>query len=178
MPASFRLPGAGGPRPGPADPASPARPRLRALGDRDDPRDPGGRRERSDRRAQPTPRLSRYALLGGRRRAVRRADEVEGSFVDRHGWRVVALVLWVAVLNAGDSFFTLFHLQNGGVELNPVAAAMLRSGRLGFVLWKSVLIALPLLILCVHKNFPLARLGLWTAAATYTALFADHLSLL
>ncbi len=137
-----------------------------------------GQRARGDRRSGPTPRFSRYALTGGRRSWVRRSGELEGSFVDRHGWRMIALLAWVALLNAGDSFFTLYHLQAGGVELNPVAAAMLRTGRLGFVISKSVLIAVPLVILCVHKNFPLARLGLWTAAVTYTALLTYHLYLL
>lgn len=135
-------------------------------------------RAQGDRRRAPTPRLSRYSFLGGRRRAARRQEEAEGAFVDRYSTRMWLLLTWIAVMNAGDSFFTLLHLQSGGVELNPVAEAMLRTGRAGFVLLKSVLIAVPLLVLCIHKNFPLARLGLWTAAGTYTALLIYHLSLL
>jgi hypothetical protein len=45
------------------------------------------------------------------------------------------------------------------------------------VLSKSLLIGLALLVLCVHKNFFLARAGLWTAAGTYTALVGYHLTL-
>ena len=81
-------------------------------------------------------------------------------------------------MNVGDSFFTLLHLQAGGIELNPIAAMMLRAGRLGFVLAKSLLIALPVAVLCVHKNFAMARSGLWIAALTYTALLGYHLYLL
>ena len=80
-------------------------------------------------------------------------------------------------MNVGDSYFTLVHLQAGGVELNPVAAALLGTGRGGFVLIKSVLIGLALCVLCLHKNFFLARIGLWTAAGSYTLLFFYHLSL-
>jgi hypothetical protein len=131
-----------------------------------------------DRRRGPTPRFSRFAWLGGRRRAGRRGGETENSFVDQYSGRMWLFLVWIAVMNGADSFFTIYHLQNGGVEINPVADLMLTTGRVGFVVLKSVLIALPLIVLCVHKNFALARAGLWIAAATYTLLFLYHLSLL
>jgi len=130
-----------------------------------------------DRRQSPTPRFSRYSLWGGRRQGPRRSEEREGTFVDLYGWRLFLLVLWVAVMNIGDSFFTLVHLQAGGVELNPVAKMMLTTGRWNFVFVKSILIALALIVLAVHKNFYLARIGLWTAAGTYTCLVGYHLLL-
>lgn len=139
--------------------------------------DPPGYRG-PDRRARPTPRWSRYTLLGGRRRGGRRRGESEGSFVDQYSVRMWLLLVWVALMNAGDSFFTLLHLQDGGIELNPVAEAMLQTGRAGFVGLKSFLITVPLAVLCLHKNFPLARMGLWVAAGTYSVLLAYHLSLL
>lgn len=135
------------------------------------------RRHPLDRRHNPTPRLSAYSLIRGRRRGPRRSGEREGSFVDLYGSRLFLIVIWVAVMNLGDSFFTLLHLQAGGIELNPVAGALLQTGRDGFVFWKSFLIGLALIVLALHKNFYLARIGLWTAAGTYTLLFVYHLSL-
>ena len=67
-----------------------------------------------DRRRQPTPRFSRYTFLGGRRRDVRRAVERDGTFVDRYSVTMAAVVLWVSLMNVGDSFFTIRHLQHGG----------------------------------------------------------------
>jgi hypothetical protein len=131
-----------------------------------------------DRRQHPTPRISRYSWWGGRRRRARRTGEAAGSFVDQYSGRLLAIMAWIALMNAGDSFFTLLHLQAGGIELNPVADAMLGTGRLGFVALKSLLITVPLVILTLHKNFPLARIGIWTAAAAYTALFGYHIGLL
>ena len=130
-----------------------------------------------DRRRAPTPRVSRYALRGGRRRQIRRPMEVEGSFVDVYSFRLWCMVLWVALMNLGDSFFTLVHLQSGGIELNPVAQGLLMTGRWSFVFAKSFLIGLALVVLVVHKNFFLARIGLWTAAGTYTLLVGYHLLL-
>lgn len=130
-----------------------------------------------DRRRSRTPRISRYSFLGGRRKKVRRWEEVEGSFLDLYGTRLLLLLMWVALMNVGDTFFTLIHLQDGGRELNPVADMLLHSGRTGFVVWKSILIGSALVVLCVHKNFYLARLGLWAAAVSYTILIGYHLAL-
>lgn len=130
-----------------------------------------------DRRKGPTPRFSRYTFFGGRRKDSRRPDESEGSYVDRYRTLVVLAVGWIALMNIGDSFFTLWHLQSGGIELNPVAAALLTTGRFGFVFWKSLLIAVSLVVLVLHKNFWMARLGLWISAGGYTLLNVYHLSL-
>lgn len=139
----------------------------------------GGRTYRGpDRRQRPTPRFSRYSFWGGRRRRVRRHEEREGAFVDLFEWPLLLLAGWVALMNSADSFFTLYHLQAGGVELNPIADRLLRLGRENFVFWKAALIAGALLVLCVHKNFALARLGLAAATLTYTLLVFYHLWLL
>jgi len=129
---------------------------------------------RTDRRHQPTPRLSLYSLGGGRRRNAQRLGEREGSFVDAYSAWVFLWILWVAAMNVGDSFFTLVH---GGVEVNPVAAAMLKTGRFGFVFLKAAVISAALLVLTVHKNFSMARIGLWVSTIAYTALVIYHLTL-
>lgn len=130
-----------------------------------------------DRRGAPTPRFSSYSLKGGRRRSIQRDEEGEGSYVDLYSSWVLFWVLWVALMNIGDSFFTIVHLQAGGVEVNPVAAEMLKTGRFGFVFIKAVLIGVALLVLTLHKNFQLARFGLWLSTAAYTALVIYHLTL-
>ena len=134
-------------------------------------------RGRTDRRAKPTPRLSVWSITGGRRREPRRGHEVEGSFVDIYKSGLLFAILWVALMNSADSFFTIIHLQSGGEEANPLAAWLLLTGRVSFVLIKSSVISLALLILCIHKNFYLARMGLWTAAVAYTCLLCYHLML-
>ena len=132
---------------------------------------------RTDRRTQPTPRLSMYSVAGGRRQRAQRVGEREGSFVDSYSAWVFLWILWVAAMNVGDSFFTIVHLQSGGVEVNPVAAAMLKTGRFGFVFLKALVISAALLVLTVHKNFSLARIGLWVSTVAYTALVIYHLTL-
>ena len=134
-------------------------------------------RDRSDRRGLPTPRLSPWSIQGGRRTLPRRTHELENSFVDLYSSGLLFAILWVALMNSADSFFTIVHLQNGGEEANPIAGVLLMTGRVSFVLLKSAIISIALLVLCVHKNFHLARLGLWTSAVAYTCLLAYHLVL-
>ena len=130
-----------------------------------------------DRRNATTPRFSRWTFTGGRRRSVRRGEEREGSFVDQHGLRLMLLILWIALMNVGDSYFTLVHLQDGGVEMNPVAQGLLNLGRFPFVFLKSLLIGFALVVLAIHKNFFLARVGVFISAASYTLLVLYHLFL-
>ena len=137
------------------------------------PAEPAGPYRGPDRRQRPTPRLSRFSFLGGRRRQAG-----VGEFVDQYGRRLWLMLAWVGLMNVADSFFTLWHLQEGAIELNPFAAMLLRTGRIGFVLSKALLITVPLVVLCIHKNFQLARMGLWLAATAYTVLIAYHLWLL
>ncbi|MFT7670904.1 MAG: hypothetical protein ACI8X5_003617 [Planctomycetota bacterium] len=131
-----------------------------------------------DRREEGTPRFSRFTLKGGRRRSIRRDEEREGSFVDVYKPSILILLLWVGLMNAADSAFTIYHLQVGGIELNPIAAMLLETGRLGFVFGKAGMITLALLVLCLHKNFYLARWGLFASVATYTTLVCYHIWLL
>lgn len=130
-----------------------------------------------DRRKSSTPRFSVYSLGRGRRQTIRRDEEANGAFVDRYGTRLFAIAMWIALMNVADSFFTLVHLQSGGSEINPVADLLLLAGRSEFVLLKSSLIGIALLVLCIHKNFPLAKFGLWIAAGAYTVLCGYHLLL-
>ena len=136
------------------------------------------RRDPGDRRRGSTPRISRYSLFGGRRRGPRREEEREGSFVDRYDRPLVFILAWVAIANVADSFFTLHHLQAGGIELNPIAEELLRAGHFGFVSIKCALISMALMVLLMHKNFAAARVGIWIAGVAYTLLFAYHLILL
>ena len=92
--------------------------------------DPHTDRRNTDRRERPTPRLSRYSFFGGRRRGPRRAHEVQGAFVDLYEPRLLLLVLWTALLNLFDTFFTIVHLQQAGSSSTPwPSKCCFRAGR-------------------------------------------------
>ena len=147
---------------------------LRLVGARDQPSWPEvDRRSGDDRRAKPTRGWD--ALLGHRRRhRGRREGESENAYVDRYTRQDVALVLGVFLLNILDAFFTLRWLEMGGGEGNPIMEALIKSSDLMFLFQKCVVVGLWLLILVIHKNFRIARTGLWGAFILYACILVYH----
>lgn len=135
------------------------------------------RRRHADRRDGPTPFWS--AFVGRRRRRHgRRAGERDGIYVDRFTRRDVLLVVAILLLNIFDALFTLIWLQRGGAEGNPLMVFLLEYGNSAFLVQKCLVVGAWLLLLVVHKNFPLARLGLWSLAGIYSLLILYHFALM
>jgi hypothetical protein len=135
------------------------------------------RRGHADRREQPTSPWA--AFLGLRRRRHGRRDgEGHDIYVDVFHRGDVALLVGIFVLNIFDALFTLIWLRRGGAEGNPVMLWVLEIGDWAFLAQKCFVVGLWLLLLVAHKNFRLARLGLWTAASFYTLLIGYHLVLI
>ena len=63
------------------------------------------------------------------------------------------------------------------VGLRDVTARAMGEGMFAVVYSLLSAIGLALIVLCLHKNFLLARLGLWASALTYTCLVGYHLLL-
>ncbi len=143
----------------------------REAEDENSPRDE--RRQREDRRLEPT--RSWHSLLGfHRRRRGRRLGERDNIYVDSYTRHDVALMLGVFVLNILDAFFTLRWLGMGGSEGNPLMDALIRTSDMIFVLQKCLVVGLWLLILVIHKNFRIARVGLWVGLILYAGILFYH----
>lgn len=135
----------------------------------------GERRNGQDRRRQRT----RFwdSLFGRRRRRDgRRSRDRDKLYVDVYHRRDVLLLAGIFLLNIFDAFFTLRWLELGGREGNPVMAMLLeKGGDLAFLIQKCFVVGVWLVILVVHKNFRVARLGLWSLFAVYALLLLYHL---
>jgi len=135
-------------------------------------------RRGADRRRRPTPAVSRFTFVGGRRRGGRRAGETENTFVDVHGGGLFVALMAALMLNLADAGFTMHFLARGGTEANPIVDQVIQLGVLPFVLLKTVGVGACLLVLCAAKNFRAARIGLGVVIAGYAALLGWHLFLL
>ena len=138
----------------------------------------GGGYRGPDRRKRPTPALSRWSFVGGRRRHPgRRGGEDAEIFVDVYpGWSWVVLTLFM-VLNLLDAHYTLLYLQRGGQEANPVAVALLDMGTPMFIGVKAAGITLGAAVFCILNHFRNGRMGVIVALTFYQALFVYHLLL-
>ncbi|MBW2272457.1 MAG: hypothetical protein JRG96_04240 [Deltaproteobacteria bacterium] len=130
------------------------------------------RREEGDRRGQPTRGWD--SLFHRRRRTGRRQGETQDTYVDVFRKRDVALLLGIFILNILDAFFTLRWLQMGGAEGNPLMDQLIKTSDLLFLFQKCLVVGLWLLILMAHKNFRIARIGLWGSFVLYVCLLMYH----
>ncbi|MFP8874850.1 MAG: DUF5658 family protein [Myxococcota bacterium] len=97
--------------------------------------------------------------------------------MDHYGLEDLLLVVGILTLNVADAFFTLHWTGRGGVEGNPIMGWLLEYGLWAFLVQKCLFVGFWLLLLVVHKNFRIARIGLWTLLALYSTLLVYHLFL-
>lgn len=110
------------------------------------------RRNLSDRRARPTPPLSRY-IFKGRRRRSRRAGDAGRAYVDRYEFRYLLIISVILVLCMADAYLTLTLMRFGGRELNPFMLAFMNKN-IGLALAAKYLFTVFCMIFfLVHKNF-------------------------
>jgi len=132
-----------------------------------------------DRRRTPTPMLSRYTFVRGRRCGFRRrGDRLRGGYVDRYGHRLFGVLLGLVVLNIFDALFTHMILDCGGTELNPVAAWALAAFGDHFIVWKLSVIGFCVLVLCLLSKFRVAKAALAVAVALYSGVVCYQIVLM
>ena len=73
-----------------------------------------------DRRRRKLPPL-KYLLFGGKRKEIRRnEDKKELGLVDHYNPKFLIMTVSILVLSLADGFFTLYLMDYGAYELNPV----------------------------------------------------------
>jgi len=140
--------------------------------------DTDGRRLTGDRRAFPTPWISRFTLRGQRHRIRRREDLARGRFVDRATGMFLAGVVTMVLFVALDATSTLYILRHGGTEKNPLMATLIERGTGWFLLVKLGPLPFAYLLLSVARYFGWIKWALITLLLVYGALALYHLQLL
>ncbi|EAR23151.1 DUF5658 family protein [Nitrococcus mobilis] len=101
---------------------------------------------------------SRHFWLGGRRQGPRRAGGHDRScYTDVYDSGVAVNVVMIMGGCVLDALLTLYLLDNGAIEANPLMAAALLLGVRPFVLLKVALTGSCLLLLAMHHRFILYR---------------------
>jgi hypothetical protein len=127
------------------------------------------RRILKDRREQPTPALSRFAVNGQRSSFRRKKEEERGGYVDRYGWGLFFLIVLILGLNVMDALLTMMILEDGGSEINPVVRSAIQIYGDNFWIWKFAIVSVPLVLLCLHSKFRLATPVMLAIGAIYVA---------
>lgn len=112
------------------------------------------RRYGGDRR---TKRISniRWLFMRGRRSGLRRlSDRRNLHFMDYYSPKIFYALVLVLILSVVDALLTLWLLENGAVELNPVMAYFLDKGADAFMAVKYLLTSIAVIIAVVlHYAF-------------------------
>jgi hypothetical protein len=121
--------------------------------------DPRAQRLGIDRRRKTIPSL-RYLVSGGRRRGVRRVEDLRRFIIlDRYSPRLLAAIVGILCLSLLDALLTLSLIEHGATEVNPVMAFFLDQGPLVFTSVKYLLTSLGVVIFLLvnHNVLPGAR---------------------
>jgi hypothetical protein len=99
------------------------------------------RRSGRDRRNTSLPSFRKLLTYRRRRELRRRDDHHKIVLFDHYSTSLVIMVIAILLLSTVDALLTLFLLDHGAVELNPLMAYFLKFGRTAFMLVKYALTA-------------------------------------
>jgi hypothetical protein len=110
------------------------------------------RRSGIDRRSGNLPDFSRYWLTGKRAAPRRREDREKDHRLDRYSRNKVAIILSIILLSIIDAVLTLYLIERGATEMNPIMDYYLGHGPLVFFGVKYFLTCASLLIVLLKEN--------------------------
>ena len=110
------------------------------------------KRSGKDRRTHRFPKL-RYLLFAGRRARVRREEDWHATFYfDRYSSNIFAAIVLILLLSVLDALLTLYLIDKGSTELNPIMSYFLKYGPFVFMGAKYFLTSMGVVILLLFRN--------------------------
>jgi hypothetical protein len=105
-----------------------------------------------ERRVRKLPML-KYIFMQGRRHRIRRNEDGPKIYLfDRYSSKLFAAIVLILFLSILDALLTLYLIENGFLEINPVMAYFLGFGALTFMGAKYFLTSIGVVILLIFKN--------------------------
>jgi len=110
----------------------------------------------------------RSFLSGGRREKIRRREDTGRIFyVDHYSSGLFAIIVSILFLCVVDALLTLFLLDHGAYEVNPVMAYFLEFGPYTFFASKYLLTIIPTICLLMFRNIALRTIKISTRSVLY-----------
>ncbi len=115
----------------------------------------------------------RSLLLGGRRKKIRRYEDSQRTFlVDQYQQSLFGIIVFILFLSAVDAILTLFLINHGAIEINPIMAFYLDFGPYTFLGVKYALTSVGVIVLLIYRNIFLRSIRIQTGAFLYVILAA------
>jgi len=120
------------------------------------------RRSGKDRRRHKIPEI-KSLFIHKRRKTIRRQDDKENIFYfDQYSSTLFGAIVVFLLLNIIDGWLTLFLLDHGATEINPIMAYFLNFGPLTFMSVKYFLACYSVIILVIFNNVFLKKIKIYT----------------
>jgi hypothetical protein len=120
------------------------------------------RRSGKDRRSRNIPGI-KSLFIYARRKEVRRQDDMyKASYFDQYSPALFAVILLILLLSIVDASLTLFLVDCGAREINPVMAYFLKFGPLTFIGVKYFLTCFSVVVLLIFHNVYFRKLRIYT----------------
>ena len=103
----------------------------------------------------------RHLMFGSRQQARRQSDRNRILYFDRYSKTVFRLIVLILFFSVVDAFLTLFLIDHGAIELNPLMAFYIDLGPLLFVTVKCALTCLSIFVLLVYSNNSIKSLNIY-----------------
>jgi hypothetical protein len=106
--------------------------------------------------------------FGGRREHIRRKEDRQKVFsVDRYSPSIFAAIIIILFLSVLDALLTLFLIQNGAFEVNPIMAYYLKIGPYSFLAVKYALTSVGVIVFLLLRNIYLRPLKMYAGTLLY-----------
>ena len=107
-----------------------------------------------------------------RRKAIRREEDVQRFiYFDQYGVRIFMIIVFVLFLSVVDALLTLFLVDWGASEMNPIMAYYLQLGPNAFIFAKYLFTSFSLIILLIFSNYYIRKINIHVRSLfQYTAV--------
>ena len=120
------------------------------------------RRSGRDRRSNGVPEIKSLFIYGRRKSIRRNEDKYKNSYFDQYSTGLFVAVVSILILSMADALLTLFLIDNGATEINPVMAYFINLGPYTFISVKYFLTCFSLIVLLILNNVYLSKLKIHT----------------
>jgi len=120
------------------------------------------RRSGKDRRRRNMPEIKSLFIYARRKEIRRQDDKCKTSYFDQYSPVLFIPIVFILLLSVIDAFLTLFLVDCGAREINPVMAYFLKFGPFTFMSVKYFLTCYAVIVLLIFNNVYFRKLRIYT----------------
>ena len=120
------------------------------------------KRSGKERRSNLIPGIKSLFIYSRRKKIRRQDDKYKNFYLDQYGSGLFVSIIIILFLSILDALLTLFLIDFGAAEINPVMAYFLNFGPLTFIIVKYFLTCFSIIVLLIFNNVFLRKIKIYT----------------